>query len=89
MAVLADALRTRARGNLGAASLPRHLRRRATSHRPYKLALRRRPNAKRRRTLEARGLDPSADGAAAYAFAFTVETKHVRVHWCARGATTS
>ena len=82
MAVLADALRTRARGNLGAASLPRHLRRRATSHRPYKLALRRRPNAKRRRTLEARGLDPSADGAAAYAFAFTVETKHVRVHWC-------
>ena len=48
MAVLADALRTRARGNLGAASLPRHLRRRATSHRPYKLALRRRPNAKRR-----------------------------------------
>lgn len=82
MAVLADALRTRARGNLGAASLPRHLRRRATSHRPYKLALRRRPNAKRRRTLEARGLDPSADGAAAYAFAFTVETKNVRVHWC-------
>ena len=85
MAVLADALRTRARGNLGAASLPRHLRRRATSHvRPYKLALRRRPNAKRRRTLEARGLDPSADGAAAYAFAFTVETKHVRVRGAAR-----
>ena len=82
MAVLADALRTRARGHLGAASLPRHLRRRATSHRPHKLALKRRPNAKRRRALEARGLDPSADGAAAYAFALAVRTKHVRVHWC-------
>lgn len=82
MAVLADALRTRARGHLGAASLPRHLRRRATSHRPHKLSLKRRPNAKRRSALEARGLDPSADGAAAYAFALAVRTKRVRVHWC-------
>ena len=52
MAVLVDALRARTGGELGAASLPRHLRRRATSHNPYHRSTKHRPNMKRRRLLE-------------------------------------
>jgi len=63
MAVLVDALQTRAGGTLGAASLPRHLRRRATSHNPYARVTKHRPNLKRRKTIEDSG--ESVDAAAA------------------------
>ena len=59
--MLTNALHARTGGDLGAASLPRHLRRRATSHNPYRGSTKRRPNAKRRRALiDAAGLAPYA-----------------------------
>ena len=72
--MLTDALHARTGGDLGAASLPRHLRRRATSHNPYRGSTKHRPNAKRRRALDAAGLAPadvasrvgSATGAGAF-----------------------
>ena len=85
--MLTDALHARTGGDLGAASLPRHLRRRATSHNPYRGSTKHRPNAKRRRALDAAGLAPadvasrvgSATGAGV-----RVGTAGVTVHWCRR-----
>ena len=68
--MLLDALRARAGGFLGAASLPRHLRRRATSHNPRNRRAKR-PNAKRAKRVDdagfATGPDPSADDSPTFA----------------------
>ena len=62
--MLLEALRARAGGFLGAASLPRHLRRRATSHCPRNRRAKR-PNAKRAKLLDDAGFAAAAAAAAA------------------------
>ena len=67
--MLLDALRARAGGFLGAASLPRHLRRRATSHNPRNRRAKR-PNAKRAKRVDDAGFHetgPSADDSPTFA----------------------
>ena len=61
--MLLEALRARAGGFLGAASLPRHLRRRATSHSPRNRRAKR-PNAKRAKLLDDAGFAAAAAAAA-------------------------
>ena len=92
-----DALRARAGGFLGAASLPRHLRRRATSHNPrHRRAMR--PNAKRAKKIDEAGFaaassrDATNDASPARSFwkpgsssryRFAIE-RGLAVHWCRR-----
>jgi hypothetical protein len=94
---LMDALRARAGGFLGAASLPRHLRRRATSHNPrHRRAMR--PNAKRAKKIDEAGFaaassrDATNDASPARSFwkpgsssryRFAIE-RGLAVHWCRR-----
>ena len=92
--MLLDALRARAGGFLGAASLPRHLRRRATSHSPRNRRAKR-PNAKRTKLLDDAGFaaDPPDDGADALGatrtrtrvsrYRFAIESA-LDVRWCRR-----
>ena len=83
--MLTNALHARTGGDLGAASLPRHLRRRATSHNPYRGSTKRRPNAKRRRALiDATGLAPALIGSATGAGVRVGTSPGVTVHWCRR-----
>ena len=86
--MLTDALHARTGGDLGAASLPRHLRRRATSHNPYRGSTKHRPNAKRRRAVDATGLAPadvaSRVGHATGAGVRVGTNPGVTVHWCRR-----
>ena len=83
--MLTNALHARTGGDLGAASLPRHLRRRATSHNPYRGSTKRRPNAKRRRALiDAAGLAPALIGSATGAGVRVGTSPGVTVHWCRR-----
>ena len=86
-----DALRARAGGFLGAASLPRHLRRRATSHDPRNRRSKR-PNAKRAKIVDDAGF---AAGPSAIAnrnpprtvkssrYRFAIESQ-LEVRWCRR-----
>jgi len=94
--VLLDALRARAGGFLGAASLPRHLRRRATSHNPRNRRAKR-PNAKRAKRVDDAGFatGPSADDSPTFAtrnpprtvkssrYRFAIESVP-EVRWCRR-----
>ena len=87
LGVLVDALRARSRGFIGAASLPRHLRRRATSHNPRDRR-QKRPNAKRAKVLADAGFGECQknenETVSRYKFSFSV--KNVAMHWC-RAAT--
>ena len=94
--MLLDALRARAGGFLGAASLPRHLRRRATSHNPRNRRAKR-PNAKRAKRVDDAGFatGPSADDSPTFAtrnpprtvkssrYRFAIESVP-EVRWCRR-----
>ena len=89
-----DALRARAGGFLGAASLPRHLRRRATSHNPrHRRAMR--PNAKRAKKIDEAGFaaassrdatndaSPARKPGSSSRYRFAIE-RGLAVHWCRR-----
>ena len=86
-----DALRARAGGFLGAASLPRHLRRRATSHNPRNRRAKR-PNAKRAKIVDDAGFaaGPSANAnrnpprtVKSSRYRFAIESQ-LEVRWCRR-----
>ena len=89
--MLLDALRARAGGFLGAASLPRHLRRRATSHNPRNRRAKR-PNAKRAKIVDDAGFaaGPSANAnrnpprtVKSSRYRFAIESQ-LEVRWCRR-----
>ena len=81
LAILTDALHARSNSFLGAASLPRHLRRRATSHAPRDRRAKR-PNAKRTKIINGAGFEADATKSpysSKYHFALN---KGIAVCWC-------